>query len=328
MFTAETFVAFARKHHAVSSSHKYKITLAKSQQSKTINTKNPLFSFAVGFVEALGGNETGWYECLPKEWTKEQDDPIKNSPIDKKFEGLHSVLKFILGGVAKIVDTACKFKSMVLGVFKKLLSGELFFMEISSRRRGPLGKIKKGLSKAGDKIKEVGGKAIDKAKEVGGKIKGLAEDVVKKLGEKVISGFKALKDKFLELKDKFLQVFQGDLFEKLKKLLNCLKSLATFGKNIYSVIMGFYGKINSLIAGAAAGGYGAILPACDIIVALICNWRKFKQAIDFFVLAYQKSDKIEKVYFVGKGFGQIANAIGTAETVSPMRRRRFRLKRY
>jgi hypothetical protein len=337
IFTAETFVAFARKHHTVSKFHKYqttRITLSKSEQSKTINTKNSFFSFAIGFVESLGGNETGWYECLPQGWTKEsKDDPAKNSPLDQKFEGLHSVLKFLLGGLAKIVDGLCKVKSLVFGVFKKLMGGEsISFVEVKSRKRrgGPkkLGdKIKKGFEKAGDKIKEAGGKAIEKVKEVGIKIKGIAEDVIKKIGETVMKGITALKEKFIAFKEKLKDLFKSDLMEKLKKLIECIKSAGKFAQNIMAVIKGFYTKINSLLVGAAAGGVGAIVPAVDIIIGLICNWRQFKTAIDYFILAYQKSDKIEKMYFVGKGFGQIAHAIGTAETVTPGRRR-YRLKRY
>jgi hypothetical protein len=309
MLTAETLATLVRKYQSMRKNKRvHKKFSVREDVPKTLNLSNPFFTCAVGFVESLGGDETGWYNCLPKEWTKDAPgDVSKSSTLDQQFSTLNGTLQKVLSTIGTAITYVCKAKDAVLTVVKQIMGNKddkkSFFLEGKFRRRF---RNRRGVI---DWIKNT-------ASETWNVVQSNVLSAWNTLSSPIQTAIDQAKESLLKFKQQILDLIQGTIVQKMWDIAQCIWSAGKFIKGIYDVIKSGYDKIKNISAAVAQGGVLIPLVAADLIVGLLCNWEQFKKGIDYFFLGSSKSVSGEKFYFFGKGAGTIVAAIAGAKTIA------------
>jgi len=212
----------------------------------------------------------------------------------------------MLSVIGKAFSTFCGVKS---GVFKWVAEQVVKYLKKPKKVKDP--NAQKGtLSKIKDAVKST---IKDTAKDA-------AKSVLGKNYDKAKAFYKAIRDKISSWIQSFKDWWNSPSIQALKKFLDCAVSAGKAATQIYKTVKGFYDKITQLMAGAAAGGYGAILPAVNIFIDLLCNYAVFQKSVDALVNAVRATDPLQRYNYVGQFLGFLLNAIGTARRVRRARR--------
>jgi hypothetical protein len=312
IITAETCFAFNNRKYR--SARKFKSQNKKSSVNLdapkiTLNVPNSGFSFMVGAIEAIGGDITGWYECLPKEWTKEvNNDVIKTSGVDAQLANLNESFQNVLKVIGVVVQATCAVRDAVLIVVKQILGNDgkksFFLLEGKFVRRRF--KSKRGVL---DWIQNT-------TSDTWVVVKDSVTSAWNSLSQPVKDAIDKIKEELLKLKKKLQEFFKGPAWDNMVKVGLCVSTGMKFAKEVSTLFKSGYDKIVNINMGLALGGVAVILVLADIIIGLICNWEEFKKAIDSFFTGAGKSDKNEKAYFYGRGAGGLFRAIAGAKTLS------------
>jgi hypothetical protein len=243
----------------------------------------------VGAIEAIGGHQTGWYDCLPKEWTKEVSiDVIKTSGEDAQLANMNDSLQNVLKVIGVVVQDTCAVRDAVLIVVKQILGNDkkgLFLLEVKfvrrrfKSRRGVLDWIQNTASETWTVVKD----AITSAWNT--------------LSQPVKDAIDKIKEELVKFKNKLKDFFKGPAWDNLIKVGLCIHKAAKFAKEALGIFKSGYDKVTNINVGLTLGGVLAVLVIADIIVGLICNLEEFKKAIDSFFTGAGKTDKNEKSYF-------------------------------
>jgi hypothetical protein len=280
-----------------------------NQPEKATNTRNPYFSYIVGFVESLGGNNIGWYECLPKEWLKKSNDNFQQTdPINKKFNNWFPLLKTINKETKPVVTELCSQKKYVIEIFKAILGKE----STPSFIEGKIQRLKRFRNKIDFKVwvketsKSVWDKLKSKMSEVWTKIK---------LTEPLKNALMQLGTTFVDLKKKLFHFFKLPMLQTIHTILNCIKNAKKFSIPIINTFEGFFNKIQKLTTTNSHKSFLVISVLSDIVLGLICSREDFKTTHNLFLEANDKSDKVEKWYSYGQGFAKIIKTIGNRQAI-------------
>ncbi len=233
-----------------------------------MNVQNPFFSLAVGRGEALGGDNTGWYKCLPDDWVKEvPDDVEKTSTLDQKFGQMNDTLQKIISALGSKVDSLCQVKDWVPILFKQILfhnkERRFFFIEGKFGRRirfrnkwNLFDWIKERISTTKDTWKE-------KIKNEWDALSNPVFELIKKLLETV-------KDDLIKFKEQYIDTFiKGTVFEKVWNIIQCLYSGGMMVYEIYSTFKSLKDKIGLINKAISPGGITVVPVISDIILAKI-----------------------------------------------------------
>jgi hypothetical protein len=257
-----------------------------------------------------------------------------------------SLIKMIIAGVKKFTSRRFRFKERSsIKIQRRVLSNsELNALyaraQMEAAKRGHYAMSKKNMLKimswfdsVFDSIEDVFNDAknaifssSDQAYQfVAGKVT-MAKDKVKAAMNKMVQDaiakfpqavevFQKIAEYIKALAEQVQKFFQSPLFKRIKELLDCVISLATFASNIKTTITNVITKVKDIVTATGSLPPLALAIIADLILALLCNWEKFAKAIGNFTTASAQTDKIKVFEYWGKGIGGLFEAIGSSETI-------------
>lgn len=116
-------------------------------------------------------------------------------------------------------------------------------------------------------------------------------------------------DNFVNILSCFLS---GNIF---KRLYNFFRYGYEAIKNIFETIKNLKKKIDILLE-ASKNQVLLIIAVVDYLTAMICNFDKFRAAIDLFMRAFNSGDRNERFGFYGKALGNFLYAVSNSNTYS------------
>jgi len=125
---------------------------------------------------------------------------------------------------------------------------------------------------------------------------------VKEFALKFLDIFKKIAESIRKVIETIKNFLNSDLFHKILHFFDCVKSFKAAGSAIVQNIKNFLKSMKKL----AQGWKGAI----EVLINAICQWRSFKQAIDYLLTSIKIGDQLKKMNFFGQFFGQLIVAIG------------------
>jgi len=298
----DMYVAFETKLNFVRRNRFHRrrsVTAASTEPILKIN--NRIGNLAVGVLQGLANNETGWKNCLPAAW--KNPEPVKEDTNTETFKQTGNLATKVWGIVKKILSVACPATQIMTNLKKiteSLFGGQrrrVFLEGRFHRRRGIGSKIKDKLSKLKQHFK----------------------DAWNGLTKNIQDVFTEVEDHLVDFKNKLVAIYKGEAFQKFLTILQCLKGAGNAAYQIYSVINGFMTKITAISAVAAGTmGVGAAPLIAKFVWGLICKYDEFERAIGYFREFLSATDPNKKFFLLGLFLGQIIHAVGTA------RRRRLK----
>jgi len=276
----------------------------------TVNTSNSFFSFVVGMIEGCADNETGFYECLPDAWKKDTGaDPGQTGALDTAYQGWSAPVRKFLEFSSLLISAVCWVRSTVISILS-YISDKLFGRRRMMFLEGKAQNKSSRFMTRSHMISSIAKTWMKSKSEVAAKID-LVPDWVK-------DWFRSIADKLNEWYQKIKAFFESETWQNIMRIVNCILSAKTAGQNLIDVFNGIKGKYEVFTRAIKLTGFVVLIVLIDMLVGLICNWEKFKRAINYFIAAWNRSDsdKAMKWFYYGKATGTLINAIATAETVS------------
>jgi hypothetical protein len=244
-----------------------------------------IWQLCLGMVGSLaGGNHAAIDKCLPKSW---RTSPGDNGSATSNFVASSGPLKIIgkiLGGALKL---ACKFKNKIIGFLKGKLSRRRYRREFLAFE----GTMKWGF------LKKVWNKTKRAARSVGRAVSRGASY----LWNKAVGIFKTIVGAIRSCMRKIQAFFRSKTWLTIKKVVSCIGTLRAAGMAVIKNVRGFINAVRTLLTG--------IPGIIQVLVGAICNWRAFKQAIDYLINAV-KSQGAARWNRIGRFIGQLIVAIG------------------
>lgn len=305
-FLSDNTLVLSRKvnHHSRAYRRHSRRENPAGDTKKVLNIKNQWVSMFVGFLEALGGENTDWYACLPKTWTTTVEAPPAESDQEDSdfriFSGNVTGLGAIIGAV---VDSMCAIKQYIISFIKVIIASDgKFFLQRRYRRvfrtkKGFFDWIKKTATAVYNTIK----KGLQKAWE-------FISDAVKAVLDKA-------KAQIYSLKQSVMKWMQSPRIANFIEISKCLFSAGKFVFTVWETINGFITKVSNVIKSLALTPIATVMVVADIILAVICSWKEFQKAGSYFTLGGKQDAKNFKFYYYGLAIGTIASAIGNANTI-------------
>jgi len=142
------------------------------------------------------------------------------------------------------------------------------------------------------------------AKEAAERAAKEAEAIAKKALEAIMAGVKPIVDKIPEMLAKITNFINSPMVTGILKIMNCILKGVQAIREVIMVIKGFKTKLQLIPTGPP----GLI----NIAVSFICNWKEFKDSIDFISKGVNEQDTLTKWQWFGRFFGKFVHAIGTA----------------
>jgi hypothetical protein len=253
-----------------------------------------LFSFSLGCLDSLseGGSSAVLKECIPAPWKKYVN--TTSSPNTSLGGNMQGPLKQIMGILGSALSVACKFKSKIISFLQGKLKFRRYFLIFAENGRFKKSfwkKLKKGVSNVGKKI----GNA---AKAVGSAVSN-AVNFIGKTFTKIVTAIK-------NIRSQIINFFHSETWKNIKSLFMCIVNnrgnIAKSAKKVVANVKGFIAAVGKLSTPAGI---------VEVLVNCICNWRKFKKAIEYFI-DFLKSNGSKKWNRLGAFLGQLAVAIGSS----------------
>ena len=293
ILVTDMYVAFESKLKVAKKNTISNSVSGRSATEPILRINNRLGNLAVGILQGLADSETGWAKCIPQTW--KNPESIREDRNIETFKQAGGVFTKVWEIVKKVLEVACP-ATKIMQNLRKLT--ENFFSEQKSKMflegqytRGIRTKLKDKLSKLKQEFK----------------------DAWHALSKDVQEVFTSLEDHFAELRNRIVSLYQSEGFQKFITILQCLKGAGSAVYNIYSVISGFITKISTISALAAGSmGAGAIPVVAKLIWGLICKFKEFGRAVNYFKEFLAAREPGKKFFLLGLFIGQIVNAIGTA----------------
>jgi len=157
---------------------------------------------------------------------------------------------------------------------------------------------------AAAQAKQAAEQAARVAKEAAERAAKEAEAIAKKALEVIMSGVKPIVDKIPEMLAKITNFINSPMVTGILKIMNCILKGVQAIREVINVIKGFKAKLQLI----STGPPGLV----NIAVAFICNWREFKESIDFITKGVNEQETLAKWQWFGRFFGKFVHAIGTA----------------
>jgi len=113
--------------------------------------------------------------------------------------------------------------------------------------------------------------------------------------------------------NKISEFFTSGFFQKIVEFIKCIVNdpPRAMVQGIIDTVKGFNSKIQNLLQVAGGAVAGVVVWVVDFIIALICQWKLFKQAIDNLANGI-KSTGNARWKNIGSFIGIVINAVGTA----------------
>ena len=188
----------------------------------------------------------------------------------------------ILGLALKI---ACTFKSKIISFLQGKIGGRRFrrrLFILTKRRTG----YKGFLSSTGNFFRKAANTVKNAVVTVANKVKEVAVTVYNKVKEGVKAAINFISNTFNKIvqaikniKQKICDFFNGPIFQEIKRIFIGIIGLRKNIQKIIKHIKGFIQAVKSILA----GWVGVI----KILVTAICNWQRFKNAIEEIIGAFK-----------------------------------------
>jgi len=289
--------------------------LANVKYVNIFMTSNPFTNFLVGTAEGLAGNNVDFYQCFPDEWkTQVKADSLKTNGLDNSFQGWGEGLKLFITASGTVIEFFCNFRETVM----KFISGVvLLYVKVLSKRKRKFRSSFLELNSATDRSissfkRNYMARKLQSISSA--KVEGIWDDIKNWAFKNWID---PIRNKISQFILKIKQFFESETVQMIIKFIKCAMSAGSAISEIYSTFQGFYDKFKILMA-ALPNPITLILVIVDYVTALICNWKKFKTGINYFINAWNNNNVNLKWLFYGKAVGTFFNAIGTASTFSEL----------
>jgi len=260
----------------------------KSRRVKQANNK--WYKLFTGALVGMAGAEkdvASINDCLPDNWKIENKKEEKPASKDDA-----STLTKALDILSKVIDFVCKFKDKIKALFARKLKrmNKKVFLQRYKSGKGIFDDIVDGISNIGSMLSKTW-------------------DEVKNFGSKIVTDITAF---YQKIKQTITDILNNEFIEAIKKIVDCVKLAKKEALAIYKVIQGIAEKFSTI----AAGGFVGL---GKVMVDLICNFDKFRKAVNLIVEGISESDIPTKYFKYGHGLGTLVNAIGTKKMRRLMR---------
>lgn len=275
-----------------------------------VATKHPLLNFLIGTLEGLGGNETGFYTCFPEEWKKPGNvNDGQTNNLDNAFKSWGPGLQTFLNAGETVVSFLCKFRESAM----TLISGAVA-VKAKKNRKFRMMSFMETRSLSGRRSKKLSAAYMRNYRAIMSVSEKKVQWFWDNLPEKAFKAwFQNIADKVNSLVLSVVDFFNGPIFKLIIKVFDCIQSAKKAINTIIKTIKDLKSKLDVLIK-ASANTVLLIITVVDYISAMICNWQKFKQAVDFFMGGWNNNNKDMKWLFYGKALGTLLYAISTSNT--------------
>jgi hypothetical protein len=280
IFVSSTFVEANKvlsRHHR---SHHHRSHHKSLHRNKSIISN--VIAAIGGVIAVLGGTTVATINsCLPKAVQIPGSDEEAGGTNLGGCTGPLKTIMSILGFALKI---ACAFKSKIISFLQGKISRRRwrrrFFLGLSNGyTKGFLSSIGKAFKKVGNAIKNGVTKVATAIKNVAVKVYNTVKDGIMAAINFIANTFKKIVQAIKDIKNKITGFFNGPIFQEIKRIFQCIISLGQVAKAVVASIRGFIDAIKLLLSGWA----GVI----NILVNCICNWERFKNAIEAIVDAFK-----------------------------------------
>jgi hypothetical protein len=272
-------------------------------QHKSKNFLQGIIATIGGILAVLGGTTVhAINKCLPK---VVQLPGGEEEGGGSSLGGVTGPLKTIMSILGFALKLACAFKSKIISFLQGKISRRRwrrrFFLGLQNgNARGFFSKIGRAFKKIGNKIKKGISKVANAIKKVAVLVYNTVKDgimaainFIKRIFQKIVQAIK-------DIKQKIQDFFNGPIFKEIKRIFMCIISLGQVARKIISSIKGFINAIKSLLSGWP----GVIM----VLVNCICNWGRFKNAIEAIINAFRSSGNTRWKH-VGTFIGHLMMAI-------------------
>jgi Beta/Gamma crystallin len=278
-------------------------------------TSNSFFNFIIGTVEGLGGNNVGFYKCFPQEFmVPVQAESLESKALEKSFQGWSDGINTFINISGFLLEPFCFLREKVM----TFISGLIIFLIkqfIERKRKFRLSflEMNSGTFKSISSFKRM---VISRKmmRMTSSRVQGLFDDI---LNSALKNWIYPIKEKIVNFIDKVKAFFDSDLFKKIIKFIKCILSVGSLIKEMWDTLSGFVSKFENFLA-ASTNPITLIIIIVDYVTGLMCNWKKFKEAVNYFLNAWNNNDSRLKWLFYGKALGTFLNAIGNAPTFSEL----------
>jgi hypothetical protein len=296
-------------------------TKTNSNSSDYVLTDHPLANFLIGTLEGLGGNETGFYQCLPDAWKK------KGNVADTEVKGLNSSfndwspgLSTFLSASEPVIKFACSTRDHIMKMISGLVSlglkkqlkrkfREASFMQFSEKNKRTEKTKRKMHSKrfaAAAYMRNY--RAVMLISEA--KVQWFWDDIKNNIFKQ---WFQPIQNKVTSLVQSISNFFKNPIFAQIRKAYDCVQTLKNAAKTIVDTLKELKNKFDVLMQ-AASNQVLLIITVVDYLLAMICNWQKFKQAVEFLIGGLSNKDDKMKWLLFGKALGTLFFAVSTSKT--------------
>ncbi len=277
-----------------------------------------LYQFAKGFVEEILGG-VSFDSCLPDTWKSANGS--EEGQFENNVSSYTTTWQKILGYLGKAIDVFCIVKDVVEKLQNWLINQEKKFIRrwvrlylqgrrVSLRRRGWFSdawtfvkdKVQDGaqaVAKGVSTVYKTVKKEVTDATDWVGQEIGKISDAVKKA---ITDTIENIYDTFKTVKEKLAAFVKSDLFQKIKRFVDCLYNLYKAVNNAIQLYKG----ITEKAAAIAAFPVGLV----PIIIGLICAWKDFAQIIKYIIEGVNNTGTKRWNYF-GKALGKLGYTLGT-----------------
>jgi len=290
--------------------------------TKTIAFNNPLASLGYGFSIGLGIDHK-IFNCFPdtafKDLSEEEIEIKKeNKELNENFSPFIVILKKLADFALKLFDNFCSKRKEIVefvenNVISKPKKYRLFAPGFPSRYQ-KITRRHKPMSEIIEEAKVKIGSLKETVVNISDKIINVKDEIVEStVGKFFIEIFENNKNKLFEYVEKVRSfLFSGIM----NRLIDCVLATKSVVDNTMDIFEGLRSKFKSLKSALKLGKVGLVIWIVDFVIALLCDYAKFKEALDIFMKSLNYKNIFTKMFFIGKSIGTIYNAYALADTYS------------
>jgi hypothetical protein len=231
-----------------------------------------------------GGNHAAIDRCIPKSWRTRVGDNGSATSNFVASRGPLQIIGRILGNALKL---ACKFKNKIIGFLKGRLSRRRWRREFLAYE----GTMQWGWAR----------KAWRRTKRVARRAARAVRRGASWLWRRALGIFKRIVGAVRSCMRKIQAFFRSRTWLTIKRVVSCIGTLRAAGLAVIRNVRGFINAVRTILSG--------IPGIITVLVGAICNWRAFKQAIDYLINAV-RSHGAARWNRIGRFIGQLVVAIG------------------
>ena len=182
--------------------HSKRRSVSASSTEPILKINNRLGNFAVGILQGLANNETGWKNCLPAEWMHpEKVEEDENTKEFQKTGNIFTKVWDIVKTILKFVCPITKILKIIINLTEIFFVGDVIsFVEGRFRKRNRRG-IRDRLFKLKAHLKEKRNSLTTHVQDT----------------------FEKLENHLIEFKNRIVALYNSEAFQKFINILVCLK---------------------------------------------------------------------------------------------------------